>query len=545
MVHHNVLFLTALFILYTNATQIQQRQEETNKYTTAEGAVNLSTLNPGLILWEGDMWISKAALLTYYDFNFTGGDKILGELLGENVTTSNEKHKAVPANEVIRLWKDHTIRYVFLVSVSKSRRKEIREGMDRWERDTCLRFLPVIDNYTEDYVEVQDRGPGTSCGAAIGRVGGRQHISLPPHCTQGLLLHELGHVIGLFHEHTRPDRDRYVTMIRNELKLKELLIDSQGSIYDYRSVMHYPVDFGKPPNCKGNECITMIVNNQTEYKRQGSPRLGYFSLSEEDTKQVNRMYSCPQKGVRGFLSFQVKYGYSYYPQNTKWNPVVIFTIVDATGENYVKRTSRLLQASYFGHLIVWNDLVLVGYNEWQFFRMRMWNSDNDDLATVSMTTLLTGGSHRNLKHCENMACRGYIIYDYFLDTRTFKEADLVVVIRSARFHLQHGNEIGSYVRLEAVLSTGVLKVKTTKTIYHSTSPTWNEQISLGCGLWNSFFIQILGERTGRDVKLSDREWVWANPGLHSHLTHDAHKDGLLLYDYSLSTDASVCNTARI
>ena len=53
------------------------------------------------------------------------------------------------------------------------------------------------------------------CCSFVGKRGnGNQAISIGKNCDKfGIVVHELGHVIGFWHEHTRPDRDEHVKII--------------------------------------------------------------------------------------------------------------------------------------------------------------------------------------------------------------------------------------------------------------------------------------------------------------------------------------------
>lgn len=60
--------------------------------------------------------------------------------------------------------------------------------------------------------------PLHSCCSSIGRVYGGQRLSLErPWCVRfSTVVHEIGHVVGFWHEHNRPDRDEHVNMYKGE-----------------------------------------------------------------------------------------------------------------------------------------------------------------------------------------------------------------------------------------------------------------------------------------------------------------------------------------
>ena len=64
----------------------------------------------------------------------------------------------------------------------------------------------------------------------------------------GVVVHELAHALGFWHEQSRIDRDDHVViveanihpvMLRNFRKYNHHLTDSLGVGYDYESIMHY------------------------------------------------------------------------------------------------------------------------------------------------------------------------------------------------------------------------------------------------------------------------------------------------------------------
>jgi hypothetical protein len=114
-------------------------------------------------------------------------------------------------------------------------------------------------------------------------------------CSLTTLLHEMGHVVGLYHEFTRTDRDSYVTVnYDNVIKGTwpyDFAIQTQDqqllSPYDYASVMQYPpyVD-----TRNGGPVIESIPAGIPMQGLEGVPGAGNQDYSAGDKETINRLY---------------------------------------------------------------------------------------------------------------------------------------------------------------------------------------------------------------------------------------------------------------
>ena len=63
------------------------------------------------------------------------------------------------------------------------------------------------------------------CSSSVGRKGGRQTVHLGHGCKRlGTIMHEMMHVLGIIHEQSRPDRDKYLKINFKNLKKGEISV---------------------------------------------------------------------------------------------------------------------------------------------------------------------------------------------------------------------------------------------------------------------------------------------------------------------------------
>ncbi|XP_055870592.1 astacin-like metalloprotease toxin 5 isoform X2 [Biomphalaria glabrata] len=123
--------------------------------------------------------------------------------------------------------------------------RDIYEAIAEWQNYTCITFRSAT-NSDPNFVEIDN---GNGCYSNVGMAGGSQTVGLSGGCRfKGVILHMLGHAIGFHHEHNRPDRDYYVTIIERNIPANLLYnfkkypldeINTYGVPYDYSSIMQY------------------------------------------------------------------------------------------------------------------------------------------------------------------------------------------------------------------------------------------------------------------------------------------------------------------
>ncbi|XP_058813843.1 protein tolkin-like [Topomyia yanbarensis] len=198
-----------------------------------------------------------------------------------------------------RIWDFGVIPYEIDGNFSGLHKALFKQAMRHWENNTCIKFVERNPIEHPNYIVFTERQCG--CCSFVGKRGnGPQAISIGKNCDKfGIVVHELGHVVGFWHEHTRPDRENHVVIEKNNImvgqeynfnKLTEDEVNSLGLPYDYDSIMHY----ARNTFSKGTYLDTIFPIEIPSRKR---PEIGQrLRLSEGDIAQANLLYKCAKCG---------------------------------------------------------------------------------------------------------------------------------------------------------------------------------------------------------------------------------------------------------
>ncbi|KAK5874435.1 hypothetical protein PBY51_019379 [Eleginops maclovinus] len=179
------------------------------------------------------------------------------------------------------------VKIPFIISpkYTTTERNIIIRALMSFHASTCIRFVSrgTQRNYLYFY-------SGSGCSSSLGRQRRRQLVSLEKNACvyTSTVQHEVLHALGFNHEQVRSDRDRYVSILYQNIKpgkehnFMKRKTNNLGTPYDFESIMHY----GKYGFSK---------NRQPTILAKSNPSLNFGTagtMSKNDIARVNKLYQC-------------------------------------------------------------------------------------------------------------------------------------------------------------------------------------------------------------------------------------------------------------
>lgn len=154
---------------------------------------------------------------------------------------------------------------------------------------TCLRFKPYkLTDVNWVFITGNEAGCWSSVGMK-GEGGQQLNVNSPKCVKKGVVMHEMLHAAGFFHQQSASNRDEHVKIIWENIsdghesnfnKYDESVVTNYGTSYDYESIMHYS---GKAFSRNGNFTIVSLNETITALGQRDG-------LTKKDLIKLNRMY---------------------------------------------------------------------------------------------------------------------------------------------------------------------------------------------------------------------------------------------------------------
>ena len=237
-----------------------------DKNNLGETASSVYARVGNMLIVEGDVFVARA---------------------DEQTPRPSFSNRAIGISSSLSLWPNGIVPYVIDADLSNDSREMVTRAVEHWNERSSISLVPRgnAQSSSADYLRFI-MGPG--CASWVGRQGGEQEIWVSDFCTTGSMIHEIGHSLGLLHEHTRQDRDQFITVqwanIQSD-KTFNFEISNTGTQdlgpYDYGSIMHYGEHFfssnGEPTLVPTRDTQGQIIGQRT-------------AASAGDLAAIDRMY---------------------------------------------------------------------------------------------------------------------------------------------------------------------------------------------------------------------------------------------------------------
>lgn len=215
------------------------------------------------------------------------GDMILSDMQIEALTDPTSRSGFL--SDINKRWPNGKVYYTVADDFAKV--DELNQAIEHYNQYTHIRFVPK-NSSSNNYVEFINHP--TSTDSYVGMIGGKQNIRVASWADDSSIAHEMGHAIGLIHEHSRYDRDDYIVVhwdnIKDDKEYNFAKMTSANSgisnvttDYDYQSLMHYS-------SFTASEDFVYDTSLPIMTKTNGDYLWPTYVLSKEDIISINNLY---------------------------------------------------------------------------------------------------------------------------------------------------------------------------------------------------------------------------------------------------------------
>jgi uncharacterized protein (TIGR03437 family) len=230
-------------------------------------------------------WRGRPITYNVVDGYATSGDILIARVNSEGALPRN-------SGAATKTWTGGVIPYVFDSTVTN--RARLLASMKAWADPTGIQFVDRTNQ--ANYLKIVS--PTFGCNSYVGMQGGAQVLNIADGCLDGAATHELGHAIGLFHEHSRLDRDQWVEIHRENIIVTcpyeadfALAAGSTDLLgYDYGSVMHYD-------GWNNTRNFLPSIVTIPPYIPIGEAASANTGPSQTDIESVRQLYGKPPRGT--------------------------------------------------------------------------------------------------------------------------------------------------------------------------------------------------------------------------------------------------------
>jgi len=151
--------------------------------------------------------------------------------------------EATKAAHSTNLWTDGLVYYTFDATVTPANQQAMLEAMAEISAVSDIQFFERAAE--PNYITILDFDGGYNFSSGVGMTGGEQTIGIQAWNRKWVMVHELLHALGMWHEQSRVDRDNFVRINWDNIGdgFASQFAIVPGAIsngpYDLDSIMHY------------------------------------------------------------------------------------------------------------------------------------------------------------------------------------------------------------------------------------------------------------------------------------------------------------------